>query len=235
MTNRDKAAEPGTRQRIFDAAVRLFARHGYEAVGIRDIAREAGGNIAGANYHFGGKVELLKAILERYNQGYWSVLYAVGDRNLPVRPYIRATVEALVRFYRENTELALAAENAGASTVPEARLLAARLRAVHRERNNRYFRILGVDLDDPAAMTVMRGLLTIVISRHFHARYEQEVVAGPPQGLTPGEREKLPELSTKYDDAFYERFTGKLAAFYLGGVRAIRAERSAPRPRKKAE
>jgi len=227
------AESPATRQRIFDAGVRLFARRGYEAVGIRDIARAAGANIAGVNYYYGGKLGLLKAILERYIRGYWSALGAVAEQNLPVRAHSRGTIQALIRFYRESIELAVAAENSGVARIPEANALVAKLRAAYREGNNAHFARLGLDLDDQAAMTVMRGLLTNIIASHFHARYEHDVVVGPPQGLTREERAKLPELSTKYDDDFYERFSGKLTDFYLAGVRAIRPDRRTREPRRK--
>lgn len=54
----------GTRQQLIDAALRLFAAHGYDAVTIRALAREAGVNLAAANYHFGGKQGLYHAVLE---------------------------------------------------------------------------------------------------------------------------------------------------------------------------
>jgi len=227
-----KTESPATRQRIFDAGVRLFARRGYEAVGIREIAREAGANIAGVNYHYQGKLGLLKAILESYTRGYWSALGAVAERHLPVRAHIRGTIEALIRFYRENIELAVASENSGVARIPEINSLVAKLRAAYREGNNAHFAGLGLDLTDQAAMTVMRGLLTNIIASHFHGRYEHDVVVGPPRGLTRAEQAKLPELSTKYDDEFYERFTGKLTDFYLAGVRAIRPD---GKPRRKGK
>jgi|GEM_PF-486680 AcrR family transcriptional regulator len=238
VRNRKTGEQPNpevlaTRQRIFDAAVRLFAHRGYEAVGIREIARAAGANIAGVNYHYGGKVGLLKAILEKYTHAYWSALSAVAEKHLPVREHILGTVQALIRFYRENTGLAIAAENSGTERIPEVSSLVARLRAGYRQHNNEYFAWLGLDLNDPAAMTVMRGLLTNVVAMHIHGRFEREDVVGQPQGLTRAERAKLPELSTKYDDRFYEQFARKLADFYLAGIQAIRPQGASRKARKR--
>ena len=54
----------GTRQQLIDAALRLFSAHGYDAVTMRALAREAAVNLAAANYHFGGKQGLYRAVLE---------------------------------------------------------------------------------------------------------------------------------------------------------------------------
>ncbi len=59
-----------TRERLLDAAERLYAEHGVDAVSRADINREARvGNRSAVNYHFGGKQDLLLAILERHETG----------------------------------------------------------------------------------------------------------------------------------------------------------------------
>ena len=54
-----------TKERILDAAERLFADRGFPATSLRDITSEASVNIASVNYHFGSKEALLGAVLER--------------------------------------------------------------------------------------------------------------------------------------------------------------------------
>ena len=54
-----------TKERILDAAERLFADHGFPATSMRDITQEAGVNLAAVNYHFGSKEALMIAVLER--------------------------------------------------------------------------------------------------------------------------------------------------------------------------
>ena len=66
------APEPrgeATRQRILDAAERLFSEHGINGVSLRTITAEAGANSAAANYHFGSKKGLLDAVFERHASG----------------------------------------------------------------------------------------------------------------------------------------------------------------------
>jgi AcrR family transcriptional regulator len=57
------SADP--RSSIMDAAERLCAEHGLEAVSVRDIVAEAKVNLAAINYYFGSRNKLLVAILER--------------------------------------------------------------------------------------------------------------------------------------------------------------------------
>jgi AcrR family transcriptional regulator len=54
-----------TKTRILDAAESLFAEKGIDATSLRDIAARAQANLAAANYHFGGKEDLLQAVLAR--------------------------------------------------------------------------------------------------------------------------------------------------------------------------
>jgi AcrR family transcriptional regulator len=54
-----------TRERILDAAERLFAEKGFEATSLRSITQEAGVNLAAVHYHFGSKERLIRAVLER--------------------------------------------------------------------------------------------------------------------------------------------------------------------------
>ena len=56
------------RDRILDAAERLFAQRGFHGVSIRDITGTAGVDVALANYHFGSKQGLLEAVFERRSE-----------------------------------------------------------------------------------------------------------------------------------------------------------------------
>lgn len=53
-----------TRDALVRAATEVFARHGFEAVSTREIARLAGANQALIGYHFGGKEGLYLAVFD---------------------------------------------------------------------------------------------------------------------------------------------------------------------------
>lgn len=58
-------SQPDTKQRILDAAERLFATDGFHATSMRMITGLAEVNLAAINYHFGSKEELLAAVIDR--------------------------------------------------------------------------------------------------------------------------------------------------------------------------
>ncbi|UCD76851.1 MAG: CerR family C-terminal domain-containing protein [Phycisphaerales bacterium] len=67
-----------TRQALLEAAEHLFSQEGYAAVGIREIARQAGVNLAAIKYHFGSKhdlyLETVRAAMEQHGDELMDVL-----------------------------------------------------------------------------------------------------------------------------------------------------------------
>ena len=60
------SAEAGsTKERLLDAAERLFAERGFEGTSMRAVTQAAGVSVSAANYHFGSKQALLHATLLR--------------------------------------------------------------------------------------------------------------------------------------------------------------------------
>ena len=53
------------KDRILNAAEALFAQHGFDGVTLRQIAAQAGVDVALASYHFGKKLDLFDAVFER--------------------------------------------------------------------------------------------------------------------------------------------------------------------------
>ena len=90
---RKKAA---TRQKIADAALRLFLERGYDAVGIRDVAAEADVAVTTLFSHFASKEALVFEQDEDFEQ---RLTRAVTDRapHEPLVPALRREILALVR------------------------------------------------------------------------------------------------------------------------------------------
>ncbi|MFJ6612617.1 TetR/AcrR family transcriptional regulator [Streptomyces sp. NPDC091289] len=90
---RKKAA---TRQKIADAALRLFLERGYDDVGIRDVAAEADVAVTTLFSHFAAK----EALVFEQDQGFErGLVRAVADRapGEPLIPALRHEIHALVR------------------------------------------------------------------------------------------------------------------------------------------
>jgi AcrR family transcriptional regulator len=86
-----------TKDRILASAERLFAANGFDGISMRDIAADAGAQLALIHYHFGTKLDLYRAI--------WAVRYTEEvanlrearltsiDFSLPVPMLVRTLVE----------------------------------------------------------------------------------------------------------------------------------------------
>ncbi len=57
-------SQRSTKERLLDAAERLFADQGFAATSLRDLTAAADANLAAVNYHFGSKDALLEAVFE---------------------------------------------------------------------------------------------------------------------------------------------------------------------------
>ena len=56
-------ASADTRQRLIDAAAKLFADKGFQNVTVREICKASTANVAAVNYHFGDKAGLYRAVV----------------------------------------------------------------------------------------------------------------------------------------------------------------------------
>jgi AcrR family transcriptional regulator len=90
---RKKAA---TRQKIADTALRLFLEHGYDAVGIRDVAAAADVAVTTVFAHFASKEAL---VFEQDTEFEQRLVKAVADRpsHEPLMPALRREIQAMLR------------------------------------------------------------------------------------------------------------------------------------------
>ena len=101
-----------TRQRLVDSARELFWARGYEATSVADILERAEVN-SGSLYHFfGGKEDLLLAVVDRYREFLWPNVFssAIEDTEDPIE-----RVFGVLAQYRE----ALASTDAPAAVRSE--------------------------------------------------------------------------------------------------------------------
>jgi TetR/AcrR family transcriptional regulator, fatty acid metabolism regulator protein len=105
MSARSPAAAAEKRRLILDAAVRVFARQGFHACRVSDIADEAGVAYGLVYHYFRSKDEVLDTLfLER-----WSIMLdAIREtdaRDIPARRKLDAIAAFVVESYRRDPDL----------------------------------------------------------------------------------------------------------------------------------
>jgi AcrR family transcriptional regulator len=103
-----------TRERLLDAAERIFAERGFEGASMRAVTQAAGASVSAANYHFGSKEALLRATLMRcvgpLNErrlARLDVLEAeAGDRSLQLETIIEAFLRPVFEEHASSVDAA---------------------------------------------------------------------------------------------------------------------------------
>jgi TetR/AcrR family transcriptional regulator, fatty acid metabolism regulator protein len=96
---------PDKRRLILDAAVRVFARQGFHACRVSDIADEAGVAYGLVYHYFASKDEVLDTLfLERWNV-MLEEIREVDARQMPVREKLLAIASFIVESYRHDPDL----------------------------------------------------------------------------------------------------------------------------------
>ncbi|MBN2621431.1 TetR/AcrR family transcriptional regulator [candidate division WOR-3 bacterium] len=195
-----------TRQRILDAATALFAQKGYHAVGIREITKIADVNIAMVNYHFGGKIGILKEII---NIAYEKHQKAISEADIrsPVETHIHLVIKNYIDFFRDDTALALVAFDTIPFDIPEIIELKLSWAKHHMQLLSKLFDKLGLNLENKVHSDLFNGLLGNIILTHFRGRYSWEMATQ--------------QQCTDYNDDFYEEFTQTLTDFYINGIKGV--------------
>lgn len=95
-----------TEQKIIQAANKLFTQKGYAATRTRDIAEEAGTNLALLNYYFGSKENLYKKVVqEKLRMLLGAMGPVLSDENIALEEKIQTIIENYTNLLLENEEL----------------------------------------------------------------------------------------------------------------------------------
>lgn len=193
------------KQRIFDAAVTLFARKGYAGVGVREIAAAANVNLSMISYYFGGKVGILKEIIDGFFLGYTKTVKEALDDNLSLDDQIRKLIKAIVELIKTNPDLCKVAFFELPYDVPEIAAFKAEKAAILKNiiaipLSHK----LGANIDDPQGLGIIGPAFISMIFSHFLLRDIVKHV-----------------FKFKSDEAFYERYADTLATIFLSGINGL--------------
>jgi AcrR family transcriptional regulator len=209
------ALDKDPKQRILDAAISLFAKRGFAAVGVREIAAAAEVNIAMISYYFVGKGGILKAIVEEFFSQYSQLLGDVDDQNKTPEECLRVMIQRMVDYVGENTELAMVVYNELPLDIPEIAEIKAE-RIIHLiDMISGLVRRFGLDPKDTLQMSMIGPSLLSMILTNFRLRPVIQHV-----------------LEVKFNQAYYERLIETLATLFLDGIHGVSAHRRKQRGRK---
>ena len=104
MPNRTTAQEE-KRRRLLDAAVRVFARKGYHASRVGDIAEEAGVAYGLLYHYFASKEDVLRTVFRETWRALIETIRSVEEAGDPPPEQLRKVAEILLRSWRRDPDL----------------------------------------------------------------------------------------------------------------------------------
>ena len=100
-----KAPPVDRRRQILDAAIRVFARQGFHACRVSDIAREAGVAYGLVYHYFDSKEQILNELFAERWSLMLSAIEEVDGRPIPAREKLDAVAGFIIDSYRHDPEL----------------------------------------------------------------------------------------------------------------------------------
>ena len=95
-----------TEEKIIDAARTIFTQKGFSATRTRDIAEEAGINLALLNYYFGSKKNLFRIIIEeKFDELFGMIGPILSDTEISLEEKIETLVSNYTTLLLENEDL----------------------------------------------------------------------------------------------------------------------------------
>lgn len=213
------------KERIYRAATSLFARKGYHAVGVREIAHAADVNISMVNYYYGEKINILKQIIDEAFEKYRNAVATAANYNVSIKEHVSSVIRNFIKLFRENIEISMVAFNTLPFDIPE--IMEQKIRWSHGNFSmfKSFFEKLGVDLEDPIQMSVIGGFLGNMTFNHFESKYiwsnvSEEVKKSKEMMETVAAKSAL-KCCDLTEDQFYEKYVEKLTNMYMCGVSAV--------------
>jgi AcrR family transcriptional regulator len=106
MNNIKKEEPSSTEEKIRQAARKVFLQKGYAGTRTRDIAEEAGINLALLNYYFRSKQKLFEVVmLEKIQKLLFSLLPSIHDETTTIEEKIDLIVSGYIDVLTENPDL----------------------------------------------------------------------------------------------------------------------------------
>lgn len=175
---RSQAESARTRARILDRAERHFARRGFRGATVREIAASCGVRPFTVQHHFGSKVGLYQAVLNRWDDELLARLGAVVGGHTHFADLVEAVVDELFDFFLERRDwVALTARAALGEGLPAGVTLRDRSWLQFMEGAMRERRLGALKLDPGLLLITVEGLLHnhVLAREHYRQLYGRDV------------------------------------------------------------
>ncbi len=96
-----------TEEKIRQAATKVFLEKGFDGTTTRDIAAEAGINLALLNYYFRSKQKLFDSVFEEMIKLFFEGITTVLSQSIPLREKIMALIDYDFSMLRQSPDLAM--------------------------------------------------------------------------------------------------------------------------------
>ncbi|MFT3702452.1 MAG: TetR/AcrR family transcriptional regulator [Agriterribacter sp.] len=107
-TKTKNADQVSAEEKIKEAARKVFTQKGYAATRTRDIAEEAGLNLALLNYYFRSKEKLFDIIMQEKMQQFFGIIApAMNDVSTSLEKKVEAIVSTYIDMLQQNPDLPL--------------------------------------------------------------------------------------------------------------------------------
>lgn len=198
-----------TRKKIMDAAAALFARKGFNAVGVREIATRADVNISMISYYFGGKAGILHEIIDTCFDGYLAVTNAAHDEERPAEECLHSFVREAVAYVRANPDYAMVILGELPIESPEVTQLKAEKITLLEGVTRDFLSRLHLAPLNREQMSILAPAFTAMIISNF---FMGPVIKNA--------------FKVEFTDEFYDRYADAITTLFLSGIHGLAAARS---------
>lgn len=155
------------RERILEAGALLFAKKGYAAVSVREIAEAANVNVAMISYYFSGKAGVLKEIILRYFDDVQAIFDKIWSQKLSSEEALKTFVNELVDVMKTKTIFCKVAITEMPFNLPEFTEFKAEVARRHIEYIRQGLQLLKLFVEDERLNSIIAPAAISLIFSHF--------------------------------------------------------------------
>jgi TetR/AcrR family transcriptional regulator, regulator of cefoperazone and chloramphenicol sensitivity len=197
-----------TRDKLIEAAGRVFAERGYRAATIREICRSAGANVAAVNYTFGDKMGLYTEVLRHsVRAAKTAALSAALDASRSpedvIRGVIRARLMSMCQEARPDWHIRLVMHEFSHPTAAMGRVVDEGMRPIYDRMRKAVGEIIGL----PADHETTRLSLNSIIGQILFYTFSRPVLAHlqPELKLTADQLDRIADHISDFSLAYLKK------------------------------